>query len=112
MLNANGFLENSAVDGLIVTGSADSFTKNYIIESTEHSSNYFSKINGLSSSGGSVSLDSENKFFGSNSVRVVNPAGGNNAAYYTSAARDFSVSQFSENSVTFSAYVKTSDVQK
>ena len=112
VLNANGFLENSAVDGLIVTGSADSFTKNYITESIEHSANYYTQFNGSTSSGGSVVLDTQNKYFGSNSVKIVNPVSENNTAFYTGAAHEFDTSQFANGYVTFSAYVKTSDVQE
>ena len=112
VLNANGYLESSASEGLFVTGGADSFTKNYITESTEHTASYYTQFNGSTSSGGSVTLDSENKYFGSNSVKIVNPAGDNNSAFFTGAAREFNASQFAGKTVTFSAYVKTSDVQK
>lgn len=115
ILNANGFLENSAAEGFLISGSADSFTKNYITESIEHSADYFAQFNGSNgeteSTGGSVAIDTETKYFGSNSVKVVNPVSMNHAAFYTGASHEFGATSFSGKSVTFSAYVKTSDIQ-
>ena len=112
VLNANGYIENSAAEGLIVTGGADSFTKNYITESVNHTADYFTQFNGLTSSGGSLSIDTSEKFFGSNSIKIVNPVLENNPAFFTGGYKQFGASAFTGKNVTFSAYVKTSDVQK
>ena len=115
VLNANGFIENSAADGLIVTGGADSFTKNYITESINHTNNYLTQVNGsinnVTSNGGTLTIDTENKFSGENSVKILNPAE-NNLAFFTGGYHEFSAAPFVGKDVTFSAYVKTSDVQE
>lgn len=111
VLNANGYIENSAAEGLIVTGGADSFTKNYITESVNHTADYFTQFNGLTSSGGSLSIDTSEKFLGSNSIKIVNPVLENDPAFFTGGYKQFGASAFTGKNVTFSAYVKTSDAQ-
>ena len=122
VLNANGYLQSEAGSGLLVSGGAESFTKNYITESTEQSavqsSNYFFAVNGdrngVTSSGGTATTVSNNSnetvaFFGSTAIRINNPVSNNNAAFFTGAAHQFGNS-FNGKAVTFSAYVKTEDI--
>ena len=116
VLNANGYIENSAAEGLFVTGSADSFTKNYITDCVAPNLSSFSQINGshenTQSSGGSITSDTETKYFGANSIKITNPPSEQNTAFFTSAARNIALDVSQGETYTFSAYVKTSDVQQ
>ena len=115
VLNANGYIENSAAEGLFVTGSADSFTKNYITDCVAPNLSSFSQINGshenTQSSGGSITSDTETKYFGAYSIKITNPPSEQNTAFFTSAARNIALDVSQGETYTFSAYVKTSDVQ-
>ena len=127
VLNSYGNLQSSSNNnGLSISGGSDSYTKNYITESSEHNgignSNYYQKINsgkdGVSSSGGVCSIDTseateENgsvQYFGSSSIKVNNPVSSSNSAFFTGVAHQFEDSYFNGKDVTFSAYVKTKDV--
>ena len=101
MLNANGYLESSESSGLSVSGGAESFTKNYITESTEQSAvgsgKYYYKTNGTkgttTSSGGTVTIDTSQptekngqvQYFGTTSLKVTNPVSSANSAFFTGA---------------------------
>ena len=77
VLNANGYLENNGGSGFSALSGADSFTKNYIVQSTEQSTNYFTKVDGdragADSSGGTFNIDGDEHFLGSTSVKISNP---------------------------------------
>lgn len=125
VLNANGYL-SSGSNGLLISSGAESFTKNYITESTEQteikSGNYFFKANGdrngTVSSGRTAVIDTsvpseENgqvQYFGSTSIKVNNPVSSTNSAFFTGAAHQFNGADFNGKDVTFSAYVKTKDI--
>ncbi len=134
VLNANGYLESTDTSGLSFSSGADSFTKNYITESTEFngigSSEYYYKLNGstygTTSSGGACSIDSSDpttedgyyQYFGETSLKITNPVTEDNSAFYTGLAHQFTENDIDDNTfnslegkdVTFSAYVKTKDV--
>lgn len=127
VLNANGYLENSDSNGLSISSGADSFTKNYITESTEQnavgSGKYYFQTdggrNGVTSSGGTVTIDDSDpteengqiQYFGTTSIKVTNPVSSSNSAFYTGAAHKFNTTDFNGKDVTFSAYVKTKDIK-
>ena len=128
VLNANGYLSSDGGSGLFVSGGADSFTKNYITESTEQSAigQYYVKVDGktnnTTSTGGTVVIDTadpteENgytQYFGTTSIKVNNPVSENNSAFFTGAMHQFEdediLNSLKGKDVTFSAYVKTKDV--
>ena len=126
VLNANGYLENGGNSGLSISGGADSFTKNYITESTEQnavgSGKYYYKTNGarnsITSSGGTVSIDNsepteENgqvQYFGKTSIKVNNPESSTNSAFFTGATHQIDSTEFNGKDITFSAYVKTKNI--
>lgn len=129
-LNANGYLESGDSNGLSISSGADSFTKNYITESTQQnavgSGKYYYKTNGsrngVTSSGGTVTIDSSNpteangqvQYFGTTSIKVNNPKNSTNAAFFTGATHQIddenTLSDLQGKDITFSAYVKTKDV--
>lgn len=125
-LNANGYLESNDGSGMSISSGADSFTKNYITQSTEQteikSGNYYYKTNGTkgttASSGGTAVIDTsapteENgqvQYFGTTSIKVNNPVSENNSAFFTGATHQIDSTQFNGKDITFSAYVKTKDV--
>lgn len=126
VLNANGYLESSGESGLSVSSGAETFTKNYITESTEQSqiksNGYYFKSNGdrngTVSSGGTTVIDTsepteENgqvQYLGTTSIKVNNPVSSTNSAFFTGAAHQFSSTEFNGKNVTFSAYIKTKNV--
>ncbi|MGN0499675.1 MAG: RHS repeat-associated core domain-containing protein [Ruminococcus sp.] len=126
VLNANGYLENSDSNGLSISSGADSFTKNYITESTEQnavgSGKYYFQTdggrNGVTSSGGTVTIDDSDpteengqiQYFGTTSIKVTNPVSSTNSAFYTGATHQIDGTEFNGKDITFSAYVKTKDV--
>ncbi|MEE1319331.1 MAG: hypothetical protein UHD05_07445, partial [Ruminococcus sp.] len=128
VLNANGYLESNDSSGLSVSSGADSFTKNYITESTEQSAigsgNYYYKTNGakdgVTSTGGTVTIDTseateENvqvQYFGTTSIKVNNPVTEDNSAFFTGATHQFNDTSFNGKDITFSAYVKTKDAKE
>ena len=132
MLNANGYLESSESSGLSVSGGAESFTKNYITESTEQSAvgsgKYYYKTNGTkgttTSSGGTVTIDTSQptekngqvQYFGTTSLKVTNPVSSANSAFFTGATHQINdeatISVLKSKDITFSAYVKTKDVEE
>lgn len=127
VLNANGYL-SSGSNELLISSGADSFTKNYITESTEQteikSDGYYFKSNGdrngTVSSGGTAVIDTsapseENRqvqYFGSTSIKINNPVSDSNSAFFTGAAHQFNTTELNGKTVTFSAYVKTKDVKE
>ena len=127
VLNANGYL-SSGSDGLLISSGAESFTKNYITESTEqteiNNGNYYFEEsgdrNGTVSNGGTAVIDTsapseENgqvQYFGSTSIKVNNPVSSTNSAFFTGAVHQFNTTELNGKTVTFSAYVKTKDVEE
>lgn len=125
-LNANGYLESKDSSGLSISTGAESFTKNYIIQSSEQtelgSGKYFYQSNGtkgsLTSSGGKTSIDksksdnssAQNQYLGTSSLKIENPKSSSNSAFFTGISHKFSGSDFAGKELTFSAYVKTKDV--
>ena len=117
---------STSSNGLSVSSGADSFTKNYITQSTEQteikSGNYYYKTNGTkgttASSGGTAVIDTsapteENgqvQYFGTTSIKVNNPVSENNSAFFTGATHQIDSTEFNGKDITFSAYVKTKDV--
>ena len=128
VLNANGYLESSDSSGLSISSGADSFTKNYITESTEQSAvgsgKYYYKTNGgrggTTSSGGTVTIDKsaptqangQVQYFGTTSIKVNNPKNSTNSAFFTGATHQINSTEFNGKDITFSAYVKTKDVAR
>ena len=132
VLNANGYLDSnySYSNGFTVVGGTESFTKNYIKESTvqnaigNNTTSYYYKINGskdnTTSNGGECSIDNfapseengKTQMIGSTSIKVHNPVLSDNAAFYTCAAHILSATEFQNEDVTFSAYVKTKNIQQ
>ncbi len=128
VLNANGYLESSDSSGLSISSGADSFTKNYITESTEQSAvgsgKYYYKTNGsrngVTSSGGTVTIDKsaptqangQVQYFGTTSIKVNNPKNSTNSAFFTGATHQIDSTEFNGKDTTFSAYVKTKDVAR
>ena len=130
VLNPNGYLESGDTSGLSFAGGAETFTKNYITKSTEHgtvgsnSGSYYFKVNAskgsLTSSGGVCSVDTsapseENgqvQFIGNSSIKINNPVSSSNSAFFTAVAHQFNGTTFNGKDVTFSAYVKTKDIQQ
>ncbi|MEE1261865.1 amidase domain-containing protein [Ruminococcus sp.] len=114
VLNANGYLENNGGSGFSALSGADSFTKNYITQSTVQNTSYFTKVDGdragVTSSGGTFNVDGDEHFLGSTSVKICNPESNNNAAFFTGAFHQFNDTSFNGEDVTFSAYVKVEDV--
>lgn len=118
-LNENGYIDNDS-GGLRITGGSNNFVKNYIAQSINQNGNYYTKFDGhrdnTTSNGGTMSFDNsapseENgkvQFLGNTSIKINNPVGNNNSAFYTGAYHGFS--GFDEQDVTFSAYVKTKDI--
>lgn len=125
-LNANGYLESKDSSGLSISTGAESFTQNYIIQSSEQtelgSGKYFYQSNGtkgsLTSSGGKTSIDksksdnssAQNQYLGTSSLKIENPKSSSNSAFFTGISHKFSGSDFAGKEMTFSAYVKTKDV--
>lgn len=121
-LNANGYLESKDSSGLSISTGAESFTKNYIIQSSEQtelgSGKYFYQSNGtkgsLTSSGGKTSIDksksdnssAQNQYLGTSSLKIENPKSSSNSAFFTGISHKFSGSDFAGKEMTFSAYVK------
>ncbi len=126
VLNANGYLTSAGSDLFSISSGSDSYTKNYIIQSTEFTEvgngNYYYLTNGskddATSSGGTVTVDNSApdsndgyyQYFGTTSLKVENPASENNSAFYTGATHQFDDTSFNGKTVTFSAYVKTNNV--
>ena len=127
-LNANGYLESNDNSGITVSSGSDSFTKNYITESTEQSAiqsgNYYYTTNGdrngTVSKGGTCSIDTsapseENgqaQYFGTTSIKVNNPSSSTNSAFFTGATHQFDTTEFGGKYMTFSAYVKTKNISQ
>ncbi len=125
VLNANGYLTSAGSDLFSISSGSDSYTKNYITQSTEFTEigngNYYYITNGSkdnsTSSGGTVTVDNSSpteddgyyQYFGTTSLQVENPVSEDNSAFYTGATHQFDTS-FNGQTVTFSAYVKTNNV--
>lgn len=123
-LNSNGYVSGGDTSGLLLSGGAESFTKNYITKSTEFDfkEDYYYKVDGtkdeLTSTGGVCSIDTSNssgengqvQFIGSSSLKISNPTNTSNSAFFTTIAHKESASPFIGKDITFSAYVKTKDV--
>lgn len=128
VLNANGYIKNGSSSGLTVSGGADSYTKNYITQSTEQtevkSGGYYYKTNGArnstTSSGGTVTTDSSEpsdtngqvQYFGTTSIKVNNPKSSTNSAFFTGATHQIDSTEFNGKDITFSAYVKTKNIEQ
>jgi RHS repeat-associated protein len=125
VLNANGYLSKSS-DGLSISGGTDSFTKNYITESTEQSEikngNYYFTTNGdrngKESKGGTAVIDTSDsseengqvQYLGTSSIKVNNPVSSTNSAFFTGATHQFNTTELNGKNVTFSTYVKTKNI--
>ncbi len=127
-LNSNGYVSGGNISGLSLSGGAESFTKNYITQSTEFEAigdtdnSYYYKIDGtkdeLTSTGGVCSIDTSDssgengqvQFIGSSSLKISNSANTSNSAFFTTIVHKESASGFAGKDITFSAYVKTKDV--
>ena len=115
-LNANGMVTNGSDSGSlgIATGS-DSYTKNYIEVSNEPTAlgtnQYYRKVNGTignqTSSGGTVTIDENNSYLGSKSIKV-NHSGA--SQIYTYAMHENNADDIKGKTVTLSAYVKTKNI--
>jgi RHS repeat-associated protein len=115
-LNANGMITNGSDSGSlgIATGS-DSYTKNYIEVSNEPTAlgtnQYYRKVNGTignqTSSGGTVTIDENNSYLGSKSIKV-NHSGA--SQIYTYAMHENNADDIKGKTVTLSAYVKTNNI--
>ena len=126
VLNANGYLESNSSDskGFTISGGTESFTKNYITCPVDPTTNYYYQVNGIkdntTSSGGEFTINNaapteengKTQFIGDTSIKVHNPVLTGDAAFYTCAAHSFSSSAFQGKDVTFSAYVKTKNIQQ
>lgn len=128
VLNANGYMKNGSSSGLTVSGGSDSHTKNYITQSTEQtevkSGGYYYKTNGArnstTSSGGTVTTDSSEpsdtngqvQYFGTTSIKVNNPKSSTNSAFFTGATHQIDSTEFNGKDITFSAYVKTKNIEQ
>ncbi len=128
VLNANGYLESGDTSGMSISTGADSFTKNYITESTEQSAigsgKYFMLINGgtseVVSTGGICAIDKsepsvENgnvQYLGSTSLKVSNPVSSTDSAFFTGVAHQFNDTSFNGKDVTFSTYAKTKNIKQ
>lgn len=129
-LNSNGYITKGNYSGLSLSGGAESCTKNYINQSTEFSSigsshsSYYYKVDGtkgeVTSSGGTCVVDSSSpneedgyvQFIGSTSLKINNPVSSSNTAFFTTIAHEESASPFVGKDITFSAYVKTKNVEQ
>lgn len=117
VLNPNGYISNGN-DGLSLSGGAESFTKNYISQSSEfnaignNSASYYYKVN--SSINGVCSIDNSLSYIGASSLTINNPVSNNNSAFFTSIAHLCNEMDFSESvkDITFSAYVKTNCINQ
>ena len=126
VLNSNGYLESNSSEGggLSIGGGTESFTKNYISDPVEPSTNYYYKIDGIkdntTSNGGEFTINNaapseengKTQFMGNSSIMLHNPVLSNDAAFYTCAAHNFSGNAFRNKTVTLSAYVKTKNIQQ
>lgn len=127
-LNNEGYVVNKDNSGLTVSGGADSFVKNHITESTEHSeignNSYYFHVDGnkdgVKSFGGYSVIDTseptnENdsvQFLGSSSIKVSNPVSDDNSAFFTGVSHKFDNTSFNCKDITFSAYVKTKEISQ
>lgn len=129
VLNANGYIEDLGSSNLSVSKGSDSFTKNYITQSTEQtaigSGKYYEKIDGykdnVCSSGGICEIDAKAatskygkvQYCDSTSIKINNPNSTSNSAFYTEATHKYSdISFFKGKALTFSAFVKTYHVNQ
>ena len=117
VLNANGYMVSGEdIAELSCSGHSDSYTKNYIEESSDFDSigttNYFKYTNGTigteTSSGGVATVATDDYYLGGKSIKITHS---NTNQFYTAAYHDFTLnsSSFSVgDTVTLSAYVKMS----
>ena len=128
VLNSNGYLSSGDNSGLLLSGGAESFTKNYISQSFEFESvdesknSYYHVVNGSrgnkTSTGGICSVDASSdnesdgqvQLIGTSSLKIYNPTSESDSAFYTAIAHKEDASSFVGKTITFSAYVKTKDV--
>lgn len=121
VLNPNGYISNGS-EGLSISGGAESFTKNYISQSTgfsevgSNSNSYYykkdSSRNGVTSTGGVCLADDSTSYIGGNSLKICNPPSNNNSAFFTSIIHRCNETDFSGKDITFSAYVKTEGISQ
>ena len=121
VLNPNGYISNGS-EGLSISGGSESFTKNYLTQSSEFSSignnstNYYYMVNsarnGITSTGGECSIDNSSSYIGASSLKITNYANSN--AFFTSIVHRCSEMDFSESEkdITFSAYVRTDSISQ
>lgn len=121
VLNPNGYISNGS-EGLSISGGAESFTKNYISQSTgfsevgSNSNSYYykkdSSRNSVTSTGGVCLADDSTSNIGGNSLKICNPPSNNNSAFFTSIIHRCNETDFSGKDITFSAYVKTEGISQ
>ena len=128
VLNSNGYATSSENTGLVINNSANTYTKNYITESSQQTEvgggKYYFVSNGTkgstASKGGKVTVDNSPateedgyyQYLGTTSLKVENPTSENNSAFFTGFAHQFKETTFNGKDVTFSAYVKTKNVKQ
>lgn len=130
VLNDNGYVSKGTVSGLTLSGGAESYTKNILTQSFEqisigsNSSSYYYKVNAAygntTSSGGTVTIDKSSpstefgqvQFIGDSSIKIDNPTSTNHSAFYTCATHQINTTEFNNQDVTFSTYVKTNNLQQ
>ncbi|MDR0914043.1 MAG: DNRLRE domain-containing protein, partial [Oscillospiraceae bacterium] len=121
VLNPNGYISNAEQsNALLITSGAESYTKNYISNSSTPTTSLYNTSHGTigstQSTGGTRTIDTstelvdyeKKQYLGSSSVKINSP---NSAAYYTYSMRQINdISALKGKAATFSAYVKTSNV--
>ena len=115
-LNEYGYIEEGeGGSGLSAMGGSDSYTRNYIDESSHFDSlggnHYYKKSNESikteNSSGGTASVDTGIYYFGGNSLKITHNAKSTNQ-FYTSINHDMNISDYNlsaGDTVTLSGYV-------
>ena len=119
-LNEYGYIEEGeGASGLSAMGGSDSYTRNYIDESSHFDgigSNYYYRksnesIGSETSSGGTASVDTSISFFGGNSIKI-NHDSTSSEQFYTSVNHDIDLSNSdvsAGDTVTLSGYVYIPD---
>ena len=121
VLNPNGYI-SSGNESLSISGGSESFTKNYLVQSSEfsgignNSTSYYYKFNsarnGVTSTGGVCSADNSSPYIGDSALKINNPESSNNSAFFTSIVHRCNETDYSGRDITFSAYVKTDSISQ
>ena len=119
-LNENGYIDNDNSSGLRITGGSNDFIKNYIPnpETTNSNTSYSSFFNGFNSTNGNANTDinfsptgDNPAFLGNSFIQITNQAS-QNAPSHTTKYHSFTNSPLSDHDVTFSAYVRTENIEQ